>query len=270
VVGLLCDNSPMSSPSPPNSPAPTTPAEGTRPARKRRDGEVLDAAEKVFYERGYADATVQDVADELGILKGSLYHYIRNKEDLLYWLLEDIHEEVQEILDEVTLVEGLDALERLALYVRRQVRFNAEHLPRVAIYYNDVDRLSEERREDIFARRKVHERFVANLISEAQRDGQADGSLDARVLTNCIFGTVIWTYKWYHPGGSVSREKLASVCADFVLGGVVGTASAKGSKSANRTSSAVKAASRSGAKGPSRRATRASGAGKPTRRAAKR
>ncbi len=49
--------------------------------RKRRDQEVIDAAAKVFYERGFADASVQDVADELGILKGSLYHYIETKED---------------------------------------------------------------------------------------------------------------------------------------------------------------------------------------------
>ena len=71
---------------------------------------------------------------------------------------------------------------------------------------------------------KVHERFVTELIEEAQRSGQADASLDARVLSNCIFGTLIWTYKWYHPGGKVSREKLASVCSEFVLRGVIGEA----------------------------------------------
>src|SRR5690242_13433489 len=46
---------------------------------KKRDREVLDTAARVFYERGYSDASVQDVADELGILKGSLYHYIKTK-----------------------------------------------------------------------------------------------------------------------------------------------------------------------------------------------
>jgi AcrR family transcriptional regulator len=204
-----------------------------RPTRRRRDDEVVEAAAKVFHERGYADASVQDVADELNILKGSLYHYIDTKEDLLYRVLNSLHAEVEQILEEVAAVEDLDPLERLALYVRRQVQFNAENLPRVSVYYNDVERLSEERRKAIYSRRKVHERYVASLIEDAQQRGEADDSLDPRILSNCIFGTVIWTYKWYHPGGKVSREQLASVCSAFVLEGVIGkrrAAAAKGAK----------------------------------------
>src|SRR3954452_4352623 len=93
---------------------------------KRRFEEVLDAAARVFARRGYADASVQDVADELGILKGSLYHYIRAKEDLLFWLLEAVHGDVQAILDEVAAEEELGSLDRIALYVQRLVQFILE------------------------------------------------------------------------------------------------------------------------------------------------
>ena len=86
--------------------------------KKKRDDEVLDAAARVFARRGYADASVQDVADELGILKGSLYHYIKMKEDLLFWLLEAVHADVEVILEEVSQAEGLSPLERIELYVR--------------------------------------------------------------------------------------------------------------------------------------------------------
>src|SRR4051812_4368664 len=97
---------------------------------KRRDEEVLDAAARVFARRGYADASVQDVADELGILKGSLYHYIRAKEDLLFWLLEAVHGDVQQILAEVAAEEGLAPPDRIALYVQRQVQYNLDNLER--------------------------------------------------------------------------------------------------------------------------------------------
>ncbi len=190
--------------------------------RKRRDQEVIDAAAKVFYERGFADASVQDVADELGILKGSLYHYIETKEDLLFRLLEELHDEVQAILEEVAAVEGLDPLQRLELYIRKQVLFNLENLPRVAVYYNDYERLSPDRRAQIVARRRVHERYVTEVIEEAQRAGEANPELDARLLSNFIHGAFIWTYRWYHPGGKVSREKVADTCAEFSLRGVVG------------------------------------------------
>ena len=73
----------------------------------------MAAAAKVFYERGYSAATVQDIADELGILKGSLYHYIKTKEDLLFRVFEQVHKEVEAILEEVLAVEGVDPLERI-------------------------------------------------------------------------------------------------------------------------------------------------------------
>jgi len=196
--------------------------------RRKRDEEVLDAAAKVFAERGYSEASVQDVADELGILKGSLYHYIRTKEDLLFWLLEAVHRDVEEILEEVARVEGLNPLEQIALYVRRQVLYNLDNLQRISIYYHDMDRLSEERLAKIVNQRHAHERFVNGLIREAQAEGLAEATLDARVLTNCLFGTVIWTYRWYRPNGRVSRERIADLCAGFALNGVVGEAPAAG------------------------------------------
>src|ERR1700679_3195574 len=83
------------------------------PKGRRRDREVLRAATTVFYERGYASATVQDVADALGMLKGSLYYYIDSKEDLLYRLLLEIHDGVDEVLAEVEAAEGLSGIEKL-------------------------------------------------------------------------------------------------------------------------------------------------------------
>src|ERR1700744_339601 len=86
-------------------PAAGTRARAGRANGARREREVLDAATKVFSSRGYADASVQDIADELGILKGSLYHYIDSKEDLLFRLLEETHDEVQTIMDEVAAMD---------------------------------------------------------------------------------------------------------------------------------------------------------------------
>jgi len=197
---------------------------GARIARRKREEEVLNAAARLFAERGYADTSVQDVADELGILKGSLYHYIRTKEDLLFWLLEEVHGDVEEILEEVAEAEGLDPMERIARYVQRQVIYNLDNLQRISIYYHDMDRLSAERLESIVGRRRAHERFIVGLVRQAQAKDLADPSLDPRLLANCVFGTIIWTYRWYKPNGRVSRQAIADHCVSFVLRGLVGAA----------------------------------------------
>ena len=194
---------------------------------RRRDQEVLDAAVKVFHERSYAAATVQDVADELGILKGSLYHYIDTKEDLLFRLCEAVHRDVEAILEDVRSVEGLSALERLSLFVRRQVEYNLDHLPEISVYYHDADRLEGARRDDVVAMRRENTAFVTGLIKEAQEAGDADAGIEARLLANCLFATVIWTYRWYRPGGRDSRQKIADACASYAIGGLVGDPAAK-------------------------------------------
>ena len=190
--------------------------------RPRRDAEVLAAAAEVFYERGYADATVQDVARALGILKGSLYHYIETKEDLLYRLLEQVHGEVQQVLDEVAAIKGLSPLERIGLYVRRQVHYNLDNLERISVYYHDIDHLSESRRAEIIAKRRDHNHFISGLVRAAQQRGEVDPTVSPSLTSNCIFGTIIWPYRWYRPDGRIQRDEIADVCARYAIGGLLG------------------------------------------------
>src|SRR5437762_11407012 len=53
-----------------------------------REEEILGAAARIFREKGYHGASVRDIAESVGLLKGSLYHYIRSKEELLARLFE--------------------------------------------------------------------------------------------------------------------------------------------------------------------------------------
>ena len=191
-------------------------------ARRKRDDEVVAAAAKVFYGRGYSAATVQDIADELGILKGSLYHYIKTKEDLLFRIFEAVHKEVEAILEDVLAVAALNPLERIELYVRRIVVHNLNDLIRISIYYHELDRLSEERRRAVIAWRRRHDRFMRDLIRQAQEEGLADASVDAGMLANCVFATVIWPYRWFHAGSKDTPESIADTCTAFVRQGVKG------------------------------------------------
>jgi TetR/AcrR family transcriptional regulator, cholesterol catabolism regulator len=202
------------------------PARAATERPRRRDQEVLQAATKVFHERGYADATVQDVADELGILKGSLYYYIKTKEDLLYWLLDEAHEAVEVILDEAAAREDLAPLDRLAHYVRGQVEFNVDNLPRVSIYYHDAGQLSGPRLRDIYRRRRTHIVWVTSMIRLAQDRGQVDPGLDPDVLANCMFGTMIWLYRWYRPAGDAARELVVDHVTRYAMAGITGAGAA--------------------------------------------
>src|SRR3954471_18714428 len=91
-------------------------------APRRRQQEILEAAARVFHEKGYESTSIQDIADAVGILKGSLYYYIDSKEDLLYEILEGIHAEALESVRKAT-AEG-DPLQRIRAFVAAHIRHN--------------------------------------------------------------------------------------------------------------------------------------------------
>ena len=181
---------------------------------------MLETAAQVFARRGYAAATVQDVADELGILKGSIYYYIKTKEDLLFRLLSAVHDDVDALLEEVAASDSSGPLDRLAEYIRAQTTYNLRNLVRISVYYNDVDQLSDERRKEILKRRKVHEDFVMGRVLEGQRQGLIDDTRDARLLTYSVFATIIWPYRWFKPRSRMKIEDVVENCVTFALGGL--------------------------------------------------
>jgi AcrR family transcriptional regulator len=187
---------------------------------KKREQEIIDAAAEIFHRQGYSDTSVQNVADAVGILKGSLYYYIDSKDDLLYRVLLEVHDAAHTILEEVAAMDELSSLEKLDAYVRRHVEYNTRNLTKIAVYYHDYKLLAPERRAEIRRQRKLYEDFVEALISEAQRRGEVAADLDPAVLSYCLFGALNSVYTWYRPGGKVSASQLADTLARFVLAGV--------------------------------------------------
>jgi TetR/AcrR family transcriptional regulator, cholesterol catabolism regulator len=189
---------------------------------KKREREIIDAAAQIFHKNGYADTSVQDVAEAVGILKGSLYYYIDSKEDLLYRVLLEVHEEAEGILESLEEMKDASPLERIAAYVKRHVEYNVRNVTKVAVYYHDFDLLSPLRRADIRRHRRRYELFLENLIREAQEAGEVSADADPRVLSYCMFGTMNWTYTWYRPNGRVSVAELCDMIADYAVNGLRG------------------------------------------------
>jgi AcrR family transcriptional regulator len=182
---------------------------------------VFDAAVEIFHERGYADTSVEDVANAVGLLKGSLYYYIDSKEDLLFQVVDDVHRDVQQMLDAAMAEPDVPPLEQLARFVRRQVEYNARNVKRIAVYYHDFGRLEGDRLAEVRGRRRRQEQIVIDLLEQARRSGDVHPELDTELAARFVFAPMIWIYTWYREG-TLSPEALAGFCADFVLNGVRG------------------------------------------------
>jgi AcrR family transcriptional regulator len=201
---------------------PTPRADGKRPSTKRREAEVIEAAIAIFHERGYSDTSVEEIANALGILKGSLYYYIDSKEDLLFAIVRDVHEDVERLLAEALEDDGSTPLERLRRYIRSQTEYNARNIAKISVYYDDMSRLSSTRMVEIRDARREAERAIRALVVEAQEAGEIPASIDPRLAGQSIFATVNWVYRWYDPNGRIGPDELADFTACYALHGLTG------------------------------------------------
>lgn len=192
-----------------------------RPALEKpaRDEEVLETTERLFYERGYTETSIQAIADSLGILKGSVYHYARTKEDLLYRIVEHIHEDLDAMLRGAERRDDLQPLERLAMYVRAASEYNVRNRVRMTVYTRDVERLSDDRRERILRRRADHDEFVTDQVRLAQQDGVIDKDLEAEITRNFVLATITH-YRWYRSINRSDPKQIADLCVRFIIGGL--------------------------------------------------
>jgi AcrR family transcriptional regulator len=184
--------------------------------RRARDSEVIEAAVDLFWEKGYASTSVQDVADALGMLKGSLYYYIKSKEDLLKKIFEDSHAEVREITESVLALEQ-PSIDRLRIFIERYAGWYLLNLRRAALYTREWRHASPELRKVMASQRQYYNRVGMSLIDDAKEAGATDKSLDTRLAAYFIMSAVSSLPDWYRYTNVADAQNVAAGYADLAM-----------------------------------------------------
>jgi AcrR family transcriptional regulator len=188
--------------------------------RRNRDQAIVAAAIQVFSEKGYAAASLQDVADSVGLLKGSLYHYISAKESLLYRIFQESYEQA------LALRAGVDALglspeARLREFIRQLTLFYAQNRERASLYFTEWRHLTGEDYKTVMRQRREFEVYVTDLIQDVAKQGLARDGLDVKLATRYLLTAVNGVVIWYRPGGTWSALVVAEQLADMTCAAVL-------------------------------------------------
>jgi len=188
-----------------------------REAGGRRSDErwaaILAAATTVFRELGYEKATLEDIANEVGINRATLYYYVGTKEELLVALLAEPIEMVRTRLEEDAAAK-MPAPEKLAAALRNYVKTLDEH-PELFIFLSEnVHTVMTG--PDADALRANADRY-GQVLTQVIRDGAASGEfrndVDPQVAVLAILGMFNWMHRWYRPGG---RRSLIDIGEEIV------------------------------------------------------
>ncbi|MBW2101747.1 MAG: TetR family transcriptional regulator [Deltaproteobacteria bacterium] len=165
---------------------------------------VIDAAVKVFHQKGYRAATLDDVASELGLTKPALYHYVSSKEDLLSQIylraLESFFQTIYEIRE-----MDLSPLDKLRCFVRRHLeQIVVKNLAMFSVFFSEENELPRKDFLKIRTEKRKFSRVVEDIIQEGIDLG-IFRAVDPRLQANAIIGMCNWLYRWYRPGRSGKR-----------------------------------------------------------------
>jgi AcrR family transcriptional regulator len=172
---------------------------------------VLAVAVEVFNERGYDRTSMRDLSRRLGIAQSAIYHHVAGKEELLRLALDRALTGLSGVVDRARALDG-PAIERLEYLVRGSVGVLEAESSYVTLLLRVRGNTEVERAA--LERRRVFDRFVADLISEAGQDGDIRPDADPTVTARLLFGLVNSIVEWYRPPRRAAGRPLAdTVCA---------------------------------------------------------
>lgn len=190
-----------------------------RKPREERWAELLDVATEVFYQKGYEGASLQEIADRIGILKGSLYYYIQSKEDLLYEVIKEVHEKGLAVVKALA-GAPTEPLERLEDVIKGHVEHTCHNLISTAVFLHELSALPPGKREQIIGDDHSYRGVFRELIDEAARNGDIRDDVDPRLAVLSILGSTNWAYRWFQPGGEFSVSLVAAQLAATAIRGI--------------------------------------------------
>jgi AcrR family transcriptional regulator len=192
---------------------------GTR--NEERWDEVLDAAAKVFAEKGYRAATLRDIAGELGMLKGSLYYYIETKEDLLFEILRRYHAGgLERYQREDQLTRDEPPAVRLAGFIRSYMASMRSLPVTLIVSETDLGELQGEGRAEVLRLRRKMFEVPLGMVAAGVENGDFDKFVDPYVATATIFRMLNSTHFWHRPARGPDWEEVTEWYVRFILQGL--------------------------------------------------
>lgn len=186
---------------------------GRHTPKVSRRTEILRSVGNALGESRLSSLTMQDIADRLGITKGNLYYYFRDKQDILF----QCHMRCMDIS-----LEALSGLDPKASPKARLFDLLFQHISGIiedslgSILLTDLENLSPLQRSTYVARRDEFEAGVRHLI-EVGVARKEFACADSKLASLTILGAINWVPKWYRPEGRLKSTEIATGMANFLL-----------------------------------------------------
>jgi TetR/AcrR family transcriptional regulator, cholesterol catabolism regulator len=178
--------------------------------------DVIEAAGRLFAEKGYHGTSMRDLGRELGLLGSSLYAHVESKQDLLVEVVEEGARLFQASAD-AALSGGGPPSNQLRQLIAGHVGVVVDNPNVVRTYLNEARMLDPEHRGRVIAARDGYEHVFRQVLATGVSDGSFRSEVDPKLDSIFILSILNAMERWYKPEGRVSRDRLTNEVGDFAL-----------------------------------------------------
>jgi TetR/AcrR family transcriptional regulator, cholesterol catabolism regulator len=183
-----------------------------------KKNEILENAARMFAKKGFEKAALEDIAHELNMTKGSLYYYIKSKEDMLFQCLLKALQMTHDMMDEVQ-KRDLPPELKLKEAVVGHVRVLTTDFV-VGVLRQQELLLPKQMRDVVIQERDRFEKKFLAMIKEGIRKGIFQKE-DWKTKAYAIMGALNWIPRWYSSEGKLSPEAIGAIMAKYLIRGLV-------------------------------------------------
>jgi AcrR family transcriptional regulator len=183
-----------------------------------REG-ILEAAARIFSEKGFHATSMQDIADAVDLQKASLYHHFSSKQEILLEILDHALDLINNRLEAV-LSQSLSPDEKLRQAMVSYFQTIAENQNLSVVLLLELRSLDPELKARQASRREKFERLWRDLIIEGKQQHKFN-NVDPALTGLAILGVMNWSVTWYRSDGARSAREIADLFADLLLNGLL-------------------------------------------------
>jgi AcrR family transcriptional regulator len=180
------------------------------PMKKRNQYEkILRVSANLISQKGYHGVSLQQIANKMRLHKSSLFHYFKNKEELILRILEASVDKASENLKKITGDHELTPKGKLKKAIEVHLSsLLTEHRANATIYLNELRSLSRKNQKEYLMKRKKYQRDFEKIIEGMKGEGYFRG-LDPKIVTAGILGMLNWTTRWYKETGPLTIQEIS-------------------------------------------------------------
>ncbi|HWP84010.1 MAG TPA: TetR/AcrR family transcriptional regulator [Terriglobia bacterium] len=192
----------------------------------RRLGEILRHATEVFAQKGFAAASVRDIARASGTSIAGLYYYFDSKDHLLFLVQQEAFATLTASLEE-KLREVREPEQALRIFIANHLEHFVSNRKQAQVLTHESDTLKGAYQAELAALKRDYYRRCLALVEQLQQE-RGLRRMNPRLAVLSLFGMMNWIYTWYNPavdgGGKELAEQMTSIFLHGILGGFSGPA----------------------------------------------